>query len=237
MLLLSVTLVSMLLAAIMSVVAWRLAGDERRRSDARVEALAAEIHDGSAADFDAGRLSSRVHDDLELRPAPAAAPRAAAATPSDLFATAQPSAAASRFAAVVGIGVLVFGGAAALAVVLSAGPHGVASRQPATAALVPLELVALGQERDGDSLTVRGVVRNPASGARVDDLTAVVFLFTRDGGFVASGRATVESAPLGPGRESSFVVTVPGASDVGRFRVSFRTEDRVVPHIDKRHEG
>ena len=49
MFLLLVTLLSMLLAAIMSVIAWRIAGDERRRSDARVAALAADIHDGAPA--------------------------------------------------------------------------------------------------------------------------------------------------------------------------------------------
>ena len=43
-LLLLVTLTSMLLAAIMSLIAWRAAGDERRRSEARVAALAADIH-------------------------------------------------------------------------------------------------------------------------------------------------------------------------------------------------
>ncbi|HMB80940.1 MAG TPA: hypothetical protein VKI43_12770, partial [Vicinamibacterales bacterium] len=44
MFLLIVTVTSMLLAAIMSAIAWRISGDERRRSDARVAALAAEIH-------------------------------------------------------------------------------------------------------------------------------------------------------------------------------------------------
>jgi len=44
MFLLIVTLSSMLLAAIMSLVAWRMAAEERRRSEARVAALAAEIH-------------------------------------------------------------------------------------------------------------------------------------------------------------------------------------------------
>src|SRR5471032_1228641 len=116
MLLLIVTLVSMLLAAIMSVVAWWLAVDERRRSDARVEALAADIHDGdiherAAPDFDAATPLYRVQDELELRPAPAAASRLAAATRSELFATVQPAAPAARFAAVIGIGVLVLAGA------------------------------------------------------------------------------------------------------------------------------
>ncbi len=42
-LLLIVTLTSLLLAAIMSVIAWRLSGDERRRSDERVATLAEDI--------------------------------------------------------------------------------------------------------------------------------------------------------------------------------------------------
>ena len=43
-----------------------------------------------------------------------------------------------------------------------------------------------------------------------------------------------EVVPEEYGGESPFVVTVPGAADVGRYRVSFRTDDRVVPHIDRR---
>jgi hypothetical protein len=29
-------------------------------------------------------------------------------------------------------------------------------------------------------------------------------------------------------------VTIPGAVDVGRYRVSFRTDEGVVPHVDRR---
>jgi hypothetical protein len=61
-----------------------------------------------------------------------------------------------------------------------------------------------------------------------------VFLFNRDGAFLASGRMPVQSSTLVPGGETAFVVTVPGASDVGRYRVSFRTDDRIVPHVDRR---
>ena len=146
---------------------------------------------------------------------------------------------------------LVFGSAAAVAVVVgrSSGhdltPAGVnrqsgnAAAQAATPnppAAVPLELVALGHERDGDRLTVRGVIRNPSAGAEVRGLTAVVFLFKDDGGFVGSGRAVIASPALVPGGESAFVVTMAGATDVARYRVSFRTEDRVVPHVDRRDQ-
>jgi hypothetical protein len=101
---------------------------------------------------------------------------------------------------------------------------------------LPLELVALGHERDGERLIVRGIVRNPASGAAVDRLTAVVFLFNREGGFLSSGRVAVATSAL-PGTESTFVVTVPGAVAVDRYRVSFRTDDRIVPHVDRRTQA
>jgi hypothetical protein len=150
----------------------------------------------------------------------------------------------------------VVGAGAALAIVLSSGSRGAANPAPTHAPMasgsnqtlrrdasstqaasiesLPLELVALGHERDADRLTIRGVVRNPPSGGEVSDLTAVVFLFNRDGGFLTSGRAAIDSSALAPGAESPFAVTVAGAADVGRYRVSFRTGDGVVPHVDRR---
>ena len=234
-----VTLLSLTLAAIMSVVAWRLVREERRRSEARVAALAVEIHSAEAP--------RAMMNDLPFGEAPVVV-----STSSDLFAAAQPGASSgSRLAAVIALGVFVVGSGAALAVVLSSGSRGVANpaltlvgsgssrtlRTDAPAEPAPLELVALGNERDADRLTVRGVVRNPPSGSEVSRLTAVVFLFNRDGGFLASGRAAVGAAALAPGAESPFVVTVPVAADVGRYRVSFRTDTGVVPHVDRRDRG
>jgi hypothetical protein len=231
MLLLFVTLTSMLLAAIMSLVAWRIAGDERRRSEARIAALAADIHGHDAAP------ARGASDDLELRP------RRVVSTGPELFTTAQPDP-GRRWGTVVAGGVFVVAAVGALVIVLSGG-SGVtthASNQapaglPPAAAALPLELVALGHDRDSDRLTVRGVVRNPESGAAVDRLTAVVFLFNRDGGFLSSGRVAVESSALRPGGEATFVVIVPGAGAVDRYRVSFRTDDRIVPHVDRRAQA
>jgi hypothetical protein len=237
--LLLVTLISMLLAAIMSAVAWRSSREERRRSDARIAALAAEIHD-------------------EPAPGPAVVARAG-----DLFAAPQPARGGFRVATVAAGGLFVCATAAALAVLssgfsshasINASSHASPSAAPAadrsvqatpahaengveianTATPLAIELVALGHEREGDRLTVRGIVRNPSSGAALDHVTAVVLLFREDGGFLGSGRAAVESEALGPGGETAFAITVPGASNVGRYRVSFRSEDRVVPHIDRR---
>src|SRR5882672_7596029 len=161
MFLLIVTLMSMLLAAIMSVIAWRIALEERRRSEARVAALAAEIHGVAAPTV---RVTRGPIEDLELQPA------AAVPTRSDLFTQAQPAASRSRLVASVAIGVFMFATVAALAIVLSAGSRSVANPAHANAATavrtMPLELVALGHQREGDRLTVRGVVRNPPSGER-----------------------------------------------------------------------
>jgi hypothetical protein len=242
MFLLVVTLTSMLVAAIMSAIAWRTAREERYRSDARVAALAADIHAEphrqrreayvSAAPFALDEL-----DELELQSVHSAT------TSHDLFAVAQPPA-GSRWATVLSIGLLLAGTATAMAILsggastigardASAGAApGVAAAQPEPAR--PLELQVLGHERDGERLIVRGVVRNPETGTPLERLTAVVFLFNTDGGFLSSGRATIDPSALQPGRESPFVVIVSGAADVGRYRVSFRTDEGIVPHVDRR---
>ena len=234
MVLLIVTVTSMLLAAIMSAIAWRIAGDERRRSDARVAALSAEIHGiGQAESYENGPADTTRHADIDL-----IAPREGRFA--DLFAPRQGRFQSRPFFAFA-CGSLVFGAVVAMAILAG----GVARRAPRAATPVavagapaaPIELVALGHERVGDDLTVRGVIRTSSSGTGVDRLTAVVLLFTPDGGFLASGRAAVGAPALQPGGESTFVVTVPRAGDVGRYRVSFRTDERVVPHLDRRHES
>jgi hypothetical protein len=82
-------------------------------------------------------------------------------------------------------------------------------------------------------LTVTGLVRNGGS-SPTDRLIAVVFLFDRNGDFVASGRAPLEFVALAPGDESPFRVSVPAVGEVGRYRVSFRTEAGGVRHVDRR---
>ena len=233
-LLLGITLVSVLLAAIMSGIAWRAARAERARSAARVAALASEIQSAVAAA--GGRREPTLR---AVRPqAPAAA---------DLF-SAAPSTSSSRSVAVVGIALTAFAVAVTLLVVLTSGARrGNVTRsrtgdqtmsqtagQPA-GQTGPIELIALGQDRAGDRLTVRGVVRNPTTNHAIGHVTAVVFGFDKNGGFVASGRATLDDATLVAGGESAFTVAVPDAANIVRYRVSFRTDTAVVPHLDKRH--
>jgi hypothetical protein len=216
------TLVSLLVAIVMTAVALRMSAEERRRSSVRVAALASDIHDG----------------DFDLRSDAAAVDGAPPV--GDLFTVAQPAQSGTRFATVIACGVIVVGTLATATLLLSSGSRSATAATaesrttPAAQPAVPLELLALGHDRAGDELTVRGVIRNPSSGVAVDHLTAVVFLFNRDGSFLTSGRATVESPALVPGGESRFIVSVPSAADVGRYRVSFRTDDRVVAHVDRR---
>src|SRR5207237_10675437 len=91
-----VTLLSLALAAVMTSVAWRIAREERRRSDARVAALASEIHGGGRESREVD-LSLR-HDRQDDEPAPASG---------DLFSTAQPSGSSSRLATVILVGALI----------------------------------------------------------------------------------------------------------------------------------
>ena len=194
----------------MSIVAWRASREERRQS----------------AD-----------------PGPAQAP--------SLFATASREPVEPRLGLALALGAFIIATGAAAALVFS---HG--SQSPTTAARskgapraipdqrveqpgragsasAPLELVALDHEHNGETLTVRGVIRNPGTGAEMRRLTAVVSVFDRNGGYLASGRAVVDSLTLVPGGQSAFAVSIV-CPNVGRYRVSFQADDQPVLHVDKR---
>jgi hypothetical protein len=130
------------------------------------------------------------------------------------------------------------GGVMALAIVIGAIIGARTGSVPATRPNVaaPLELISMRHQREGTTLTVSGLVRNPAAGAAVNGVTAVVFAFDRSGAFVASARSSLDFGALAPGDESPFVVAVPNVSDVARYRVSFRTGRGVVRHIDRRDQ-
>jgi hypothetical protein len=205
-LVLSITAVGAAIAA--TAYAWRIARTERLRSDARVAGLAAAI-DGTSAEADTTSMFER-------------APR---------------SGLQGRPLLKLGVGFAM----AVLVIVLiamSGDRHAtsadetqpVASGQPAAPAL---ELLSMRHTRSGDGLTVTGLVRNRGA-ADAASIVAVVFVFDRAGGFVASGRAPLEFGSVALGDESPFKVTIPDVKDVGRYRVSFRTPVGVVPHVDRR---
>jgi predicted permease len=208
-----VTVVSLIVAAIATAVAWVTVRDERRRAAARVAVLAAAIHD---------------HDD-PAKPSSDEAPRGLFGEPAAETGT--------RFAIVGAVALVAVGAITGLVLLAESGSRArPASRRAHVErpADVPLELVALEHERDESRLVVRGIVRNPPSAAQLNGLTAVVLVFSKDGAYIASERAPVAIAPLAPGAETPFVVMLPDADSVDRYRVSFRTGDHIVPHVDRR---
>jgi hypothetical protein len=243
------TVASVALAAGMGILAWRLARTERSRSAARVAPLADDLHEFDTMREQAvvgGRGGpSRVRqvarramdvDNLELRSRPGAVP-----PPIEMFHSGAMDRSKSRLATVLAVGS--FAVAVSLALVIATGRGAPrlsdSSAAPAAAASTPaggavLELVALSHERSDDQITIRGVVRNPSDGERLDQLTAVVYLFEQDGSFLGTGSAPIKVERLEAGSESLFVVTAGHAATIRRYRVSFKSGERVVPHLDRR---
>lgn len=213
-LLFTVTVISLVAAAAFGALTWRTLAEERRRSAARVASLSAAIDGGVAGS--------------------GSAPRPVAVA--TMFTTAPGASLKSHpfiKAAVVGLMAVVI----VIAVAMSSGSSrderspsaAVASQQAA-----PLELVSMRHAREGTALTVSGLVRNPRTGAAATRITAVVFAFDRDGTFVASARAPLDFTTLDPGDESPFMVAIPNVANVGRYRVSFRTDAGMLRHVDRR---
>ncbi|MGH9349189.1 MAG: hypothetical protein ACRD26_18195 [Vicinamibacterales bacterium] len=213
--LLGLTIVSLLAALGFGWFAWRLRRDERLRSEARVAALSSAI-DAAEPAFHSPRAA---HATMPV-PGLFASELSAAARGTPMI----------RLAAGVAMALVML-----VAVAMSnrgAAGVGTGPREPA-----PLELVSMRHERERDTLRVLGLVRNPPGSGDMTHVSAVVFAFNRAGAFVASGRAALDFTTLEPGDESPFVVTIPGVADVGRYRVSFRTEAGVVRHVDRRADA
>jgi hypothetical protein len=255
-LLIAVTLVSLVIALVASVVAWRASQQEKRRSAARVAALAA------AADVPVAATS---HTTLDQPPAtapwrspaaaeapaltltfastaaPAASPEAVPAAGAIqlntgfLGAETRPQEAGGHqrwLAAAAAIVAVVLGGFVVVRMNTNTRPA-VAAQQAST----PLELLSLRHEREGANLSVAGLVRNPAAALTVERVSAVVFLFDQQGQFVTSAKAPIDFLKLTAGDESPFVVKVAAPQSVARYRVSFRTDDGTLPHVDRRGEA
>jgi hypothetical protein len=233
-LLLTITLLSSAVAIGAGLLSWRVVRRERLRSEARVAALADEIGGEDHAPVAIEAIASG-----EAPAESAFAREQAVEVHGGLFSAPRPEAStSSRFAAVAAAGTLVVATIVG-ALVLSSGEESSrpqAVEEPASVAAVttPLELIALAHERESDRLTVRGVVRGRASTSD-PGLTAVVLLFDREGEFIASGRAQVGDPHAAQSDDRRFIVSVPAGAQVSRYRVSFRSDDHIVPHVDKRN--
>lgn len=208
-------------AAAFGISAWRSRAEEARRSAARVAALSAAI-DGTEVSAPAAPtvVAATAHRPVAL---------------TSMFATT--SGASVRGLPVVKMGV--FGGLALAFLVVVA----MANRDPAPTAASPgssnvmLELVSMQHAREGRALTVTGLVRNPRTGVPRSKVDAVISAFDRKGALVTSGNAALDFTNLAPGDESPFVVKLRDASRVARYRVSFRTGDDPLRHVDRRADA
>ena len=222
--LLTLTTLSLVAAAGFGFLSWRTGREEREREQARIAALATAMSGPSAirAPFPAeadtptqvavGSMFDRATEGLRGRPA--------------------------IKAAVIGAMVVTIVVGAIIGARMS--DNAAASTAPAprgtitTKAAAPLELMSMRHERQGTTLTVTGLVRNPPQGIAMNGITAVVFAFDRAGAFITSARAALDVSALAPGDQSQFVVNIPNVLDVARYRVTFRSSSGIVRHIDRR---
>lgn len=248
-----ITLVALVLAGAASAWALKVRRDENARRAVRVAVLA------SAIDAEAGELWSATaaaarpasrperapHAERSVTPAAQVPVEAALSTPvtlspatSALFAGEAETPRRSHFAPVLALGALVLIAAIAGATMLAGGAHGTADPAAAAAtgdAVHPIELVSMTDRTEQGTVTISGFVRNPQGNAPLERLTAVVFFFDGQGGFLASARALTDFPRLAPGDETPFVVTAPAPRGASRYRVSFRAGDGgLVPHVDRR---
>jgi hypothetical protein len=209
--LLTLTTLSLAAAAGFGALSWRVGREERERARARIAALSTAMAPPSAetpllAGVAVGSVFDRTTEGLRGHPA-------------------------IKLVAGAVMLLLVAGGVFVISRTSDSAP---ASAKAPGGEGRPLELMSMRYQRQGTTLRVSGLVKNPATGAAINGVTAVVFAYDRNGAFVASGRAPLDFGALAPGDESPFVVTVPNVSDVARYRVTFRSGNGVVRHIDRR---
>jgi hypothetical protein len=233
--LLVITLISAAAAIAALASARRLSRNERERSEARVAALAQAVdtHGASSGGWTsvAGEWQwtperEAARDRTASMEAPVSSER--------LFGTVErdePSGSRLPMFAAAAL-IVMLGGALAFLNTSGSDDGGATAGQMSQAE--PLELVALGHAREVKSLTISGTVRNPASGIKVEGLTAVISLLDRSGTLVSTKDVPLDYRALGPGEEAPFKVSIPDPGTIARYRVSFRAGTDVVPHVDRR---
>jgi hypothetical protein len=255
--LLVITLISAATAVVATASTRRLRRHERERSEARVAALAnaAEIHGGHDGGWtqvagewqwtpeptsgirDSGFGIGAAHQTRVADPIPSPQSPVSVGSGSGserFFGTVErdePS--GNRLPVFAAAALLVMLGGA-LAFLNTSSPGDSEGTVAQVISTEPLELVALGHAREISVLTITGTVRNPASGVKVEGLTAVISLLDRGGALVSTKDVPLDYRALGPGEEAPFKVSIPDSGSIARYRVSFRAGTDVVPHVDRR---
>jgi hypothetical protein len=244
-----ITFVSIAVAVAALTAVLRLQRSERQRSEARVAALAAAADTHGVTDGGWKQVAGEWQwvasvSAVSSAPAPASPVRIKPSVESEVetapaiaFGTVERGEATTGrlplFAAAVLILVL---GSAMLFLRTSSQDGGMSPVQAAAAHVDPLELVTLGHNREAKSLTISGTVRNPATGHKLEGLTAVVSLLDNKGALISTKDVPLDYRALAPGEEAPFTVSVPDPEAIARYRVSFRAGTEVVPHVDRRSE-
>jgi hypothetical protein len=241
--LVTVTVLSMSMAAALSAIVWRMLRLERQRSNARVASLTAA----------AVRAEKPAREETDLLLAPRSfseggplAPRSDATGSRGLFvAREHESPWSARFAVMTALALVI--ASVVLFSLAVRGPKGRAAvgaappkvtQAAATPSGAELELMSLRDSRQTGSLTISGLVQNPRTGTHLSRVAVTAYTFDDHGSFLASGRALLDVTALAPGDESPFTVTVPVADNVARYRIGFRDETgRVIAHVDRRQSG
>ena len=236
--LLAVTLLSLAIALGASSLAWRVMRNERLRSEARIAALAADL--GIEDD------ERPLHASRRAEPAEAVEIRTAdepIAAPAGMFAPKVRERSAFRFAAGIGVASLLVA-----AVIGTPGAdesrNDARSRGNRTAAAACACVCARGRAARTDRAGPRARGRSPdgarrrarrRTGARAGSAhRRGVAVRSRGNAASAAGAARSSGAEADPAGERTFVVTVNSAGNVGRYRISFRSDDHIVPHVDRR---
>jgi hypothetical protein len=227
---LTITLLSLVVAAASGFFAWRMVRREQLRSSARVTSLAAAMDEGvlPLRAFEAGP-SFAPSDDFrseanEFRSEEVAQPATLTFEALDL----QPSIRRRLLSVVVGAGVVVTG---VVLIAMMSDRY----EPPPIPVVSPhaesLELLSLDASREGSTLAVTGIVRSRAE-QPLTAITAVVSAIDAKGRPV--GRGSVPLDAIGPRSQSRFVVTIQDVSEAARYRVSFRNATGVIRHVDRR---
>jgi hypothetical protein len=98
-----------------------------------------------------------------------------------------------------------------------------------------VELLALDHSVTPAAFLVTGRVRNPAGGAPLHDVVAVVHVLDRADRVIVTVRVPVKRAVLNAGEWSDFSASASKATNVARYRVEFSARERsAIPQIDLR---
>jgi len=228
---LTITLLSLVVAAVSGFFAWRTLRHEHLRSSARVGLLAAAMDEGalSLRLFETGPSFESSDDfrneDNEFRSEQPGPPATLIFEAMDT----QPSIRRRLLSVVIGACVVVAG------VIMIAMMSDRYEPPPAARVVSPhaesLELLSLDASRDGSTLAVTGVVRSRTE-EPLTAVTAVVSAIDAKGRPVGLGSVPLDA--IRPRSESRFVVTIQDVNEAARYRVSFRSATGVIRHVDRR---